>query len=76
MATRPYEISLWSHNDNFISILTSSESPKLDEGYETHWFNGINGEKKLSFTIPIKVFNKETNEWVDNERWYNSLKQR
>ena len=75
MAKRPYEISLWSHNDRFLSILTSSDAPSLGSAYDPHWYDGINGEKKLTFTIPIKYFDPQTNEFVNNEKWYNELKQ-
>ena len=75
MAQRPYEISLWTYNDRFLSVLVASDAPKLKEGYEPHWYDGINGEKKLTFTIPIKYFSAETGEFINNEKWYDELRQ-
>ena len=76
MAKRPYEVSLWTHHDTFISVLASSETPKLGEGYETRQYDGVNGEKKLTFTIPIKYYDRNTNEFVNNEKWYNAARKR
>ena len=75
MVQRPYEISLWTYNDRFLSVLVASDAPKLKEGYEPRWYDGINGEKKLTFTIPIKYFSTEDDSFIDNEKWYNELKQ-
>lgn len=74
MAKRPYEVSLWTHHDTFISVLASSETPKLGEGYEARQYDGVNGEKKLTFTIPIKYYDRDTNEFVNNEKWYNAAR--
>lgn len=74
MAKRPYEISLWTHNDRFLSTLLTSEASIDGEGFEPHFYDGITGEKKLSFTMPIKYLNRDTNELVNNEKWYDELR--
>ena len=74
MTLRPYEISLWTYNDNFITILTSSDSSSFGETYENTWEDNINGEGKLTFTIPIIYRSPLTGEVVTNEKWYDELK--
>lgn len=74
MAKRPYEISLWSHSDILLAVLLTSDTSMPGGGYDPRWYDGLNGEKKLTFTIPIKYFVEDTGEFINNEKWYNELK--
>ena len=74
MVWETYEISLWTHDDKFISILAQSSKYYAREAFNPIFKINTNGEINLSFTIPIIIFNKETNTWEDNTLWYNTLK--
>ena len=54
-----YEISLWTHNDQFIAILGASGAYYLSEAYKPSYNYKTDGEEILSFTIPIKYIIRE-----------------
>ena len=68
---RPYEISLWTLQDGFISILKpinvfnrgQIETPKSRIKND--------GTQELNFTIPMYYY--ENGEWVENPIWYNVI---
>ena len=74
MVWETYEISLWTHNDVFISTLVQSGEYYYKEGFSPTFSMSTNGEISLSFTIPIIFFNKKTGQWEDNTVWYNELR--
>lgn len=74
MVWETYEISLWTHNDEFISILAQSGKYYLKEGFNPIFKQTTSGEMSLSFTIPIIIFNKDKNEWENNSLWYDNLR--
>ena len=74
MVWETYEISLWTHNDVFISTLAQSGEYYYKEGFNPTFSMSTNGEISLSFTIPIIFFNKKTGQWEDNTVWYNELR--
>lgn len=54
-----YEISLWTHNDNFSTILGASSAYYLAEAYSPVYNYKTDGEETLKFTIPIKYIIRE-----------------
>lgn len=74
MVWETYEISLWTHNDVFISTLAQSGEYYYKEGFSPTFSMSTNGEISLSFTIPIIFFNKKTGQLEDNTVWYNELR--
>ena len=68
---RPYEISLWTLQDGFISVLKpinvfnrgQIETPKSRIKDD--------GTQELNFTIPMYYY--ENGEWVENPIWYNVI---
>ena len=69
MVNRPYEISLWTLQDGFISILGSNEL----EHYRGRMSNGeivlkTDGTESFSAKIPMHIFNGK--KLVDNPLWY------
>ena len=74
MVWETYEISLWTHNDVFVSTLVQSGEYYYKEGFSPTFSISTNGEISLSFTIPIIFFDKSTGQWKDNTVWYNKLR--
>ena len=72
--SKRYEISLWTFNDKFVSVLASSDVPHKGNAYLPKRYSGLNGESKLSFTLPLKYYDADLGEWVTNEKWYDELK--
>lgn len=70
-----YEISLWDNQDRFIETLVSSQKSYVKEGHSPSLTKNTNGEVKLNFTIPIIYYDKESKSFINNELWYNKLKQ-
>ena len=69
MVNRPYEISLWTLQDGFISILGSNEL----EHYRGRMSDGeivlkTDGTESFSAKIPMHIFNGK--KLVDNPLWY------
>lgn len=69
-----YEISLWTHNDIFLSVLAQSGDLYRNGAYNPVLKMSTNGEVKLTFTIPVVIYNKETGQLEDNSLWYNQLR--
>ena len=63
------KISIYSHDDDFIDLLYTSERE-----FDGQCFNPIltvnaNGAKTFAFSMPLKVLNAEKTEYIDNVRW-------
>ena len=54
-----YEISLWTHNDQFITILGANGAYYLSEAYEPIYNYKTDGEETLKFTIPVYYIIRE-----------------
>lgn len=74
MAWENYEISLFDHNDNYISTLVQSGKYYDRQAYTPVLSMTRLGEITLTFTIPIIIYNKQTKDWEDNSLWYNQLR--
>lgn len=59
---RNYSLSLWDHKDNFLCLLKSSNSNVEGGSYDESFTENITGEKTLTFSIPMYVFNPENEE--------------
>ena len=75
MAWETYEISLFDHNDNYISTLVQSGKYYDRQAYTPMLSMTRLGEITLTFTIPIVIYNKQTKQWEDNTLWYNKLRE-
>lgn len=74
MAKRPYEISLWTYTDKFISVLVDSKSPTYNSAHTPRRRRNVDGTHTLTFSIPIRVLDLETGKMVDNTLWYSNLR--
>lgn len=74
MAWSNYEISLWTHRDEFLSVLVQSGQWYSKEAVNPIYKASANGEISVNFSIPIIIYNKENKQWVDNSLWYNKLR--
>lgn len=66
---RNYSLSLWDHNDNFICLLKSSNSDFDGQSYEENLTRNINGEETLTLSLPMYIFNKDSQTFEENIRW-------
>ena len=66
---RNYSLSLWDHNDNFICLLKSSNSDFDGQSYEENLSRNINGEEVLTLSLPMYIFNKDSQTFEENIRW-------
>ena len=53
---RNFSLSIWDHKDNFICNLKSANSDFEGQSYNENFSENINGEKTLSFSIPMYIF--------------------
>ena len=76
---KSYSLSVWDQRDNFITLLKAPNSHFEGETFNEYYSKNINGEKTLTFSIPMYIFNKELGVIEVNERWqliYNENKVR
>lgn len=79
---RNFSLSIWDHKDNFICNLKSANLDFEGQSFNENFSENINGEKTLTFSIPMYVFsyNKDENRkdkftfeqnspWNQNEIW-------
>ena len=79
---RNFSLSIWDHKDNFICNLKSANSDFEGQSYNENFTENVNGEKTLTFSIPMYIFSYEKNEngednfnfklnnpWNQNEIW-------
>lgn len=69
-----YEISLWTHNDIFVSVLARSGDYYHKEGHTPILKMTTTGEINLNFTIPIVVYDIDSGKLIDNSLWYTESK--
>ena len=65
---RNFSLSLWDHKDNFLSLLKSSNSEIEGQTFNENFTENINGEKTLSFSIPMYIFNLDADEYHKFEK--------
>ena len=65
---RNFSLSLWDHKDNFLSLLKSSNSEIEGQTFNENFTENINGEKTLSFSIPMYIFNPNADEYYKFEK--------
>lgn len=63
-----YELSIWSHQDEFLGLLRGLVEFE-GQAYSPIFKPNVNGDMSLTFSIPAVVFNKETGEFEDNRLW-------
>ena len=67
---RPYEVSVWTLQDSFISVLKWSDSEFKGTIQNPKMKLGSDGTQNFSFSIPMSLYIKD--KWVDNPVWYNT----
>lgn len=63
------KISIYSHEDDFIDLLYSSEEQFEGQITSPVVSEKTTGEKSLSFSIPLKIFDKNSKKIINNPRW-------
>ena len=77
---RNFSLSIWDHKDNYICLLKSSNSDFNGQSYQENFVENITGEKTLTFSIPMYVFDPDIDKeykFRENECWrhiYNEQK--
>lgn len=71
---RNFSLSIWDHKDNFLCNLKSANSDFKGQSYNEDLIENINGEKTLSFSIPMYIFSYDENNipssnFIQNEAW-------
>lgn len=69
---RNFSLSIWDHKDNFLCLLKSSNSDFNGQSFHENIVKNITGEKTLTFSVPMYVFNSnlETEyKFEPNIRW-------
>lgn len=66
---RDYELSIWTLQDSFITVLGTADVAHKGQLIEPKMKISTDGTQSLEFSIPIKY--REGNELVDNPLWYN-----
>ncbi len=65
---KQYELSLWSHNDEFIRLL-HGQIEFDGQAYDTKYTKKANGEETLTFSIPLYIMNPETFLLEEHPAW-------
>lgn len=63
------KISLYSHDDEYIDLLYSSDKEFVGQCSNPILTVNANGAKTLSLSLPLRHFDKKTNTYIDNVRW-------
>lgn len=54
---RNFSLSLWDHKDNFLCLLKSANSDFEGQSFQENIVENINGEKTLTLSVPMYIFN-------------------
>ena len=65
---RSYEVSVWSLQDDFISVLKSADIEHKGQVQEPELKLSVDGTQEFSFSIPMYLHNGK--ELVENPTWY------
>ena len=85
---RNFSLTILDHEDNFLCTLKSANSDFEGQSYNENFIENINGEKTLTFSVPMYIFQynqyvdevpnlNDKNNFVQNEIWrhiYNEQK--
>ena len=69
---RPYEISLWTLQDSFITVLKSADVSGRGQIETPKSLIKDDGTQELSFSIPM-YYRNEMGELIENPIWYNVI---
>ena len=62
-------ISIYSHQDEFIELLYDNHREFEGQIMSPQITLNKNGTKELSFSMPLRIFNRSTNNFIENPRW-------
>lgn len=65
---RSYEVSLWSLQDEFITVLKWSDAEQIGRIENPKMTLNIDGTQKLSFSIPM--YYRQNGKLIENPNWY------
>lgn len=65
-----YDLFLWNLNGNFIKTLHNSEQFK-GQAFNTIMKDNINGQKSLTFSIPLYILDEDNYTIIENPLWEN-----
>ena len=78
---RNFSLSIWDHEDKFLCLLKAADSDFEGQSYNENFTENINGEKTLSFSIPMYIFGTKDSSimpnFIPNKIWqhiYNEQK--
>ena len=63
------QISIYSHKDEFIDLLYTDKREIDGQCIDPIITQNANGSDTLTFSIPIKILNKNRTKYIDNPRW-------
>lgn len=63
------QISIYSHDGNFIDALYDSNKEFEGQAYAPQITVNSNGQKNLSLTLPLRILSKDRSKYIDNPRW-------
>lgn len=63
------QISIYSHDGNFIDALYDSDKEFEGQAYAPQITINSNGQKNLSLTLPLRILSKDRSKYIDNPRW-------
>ena len=63
------QISIYSHDGNFIDALYDSDKEFEGQAYAPQITVNSNGQKNLSLTLPLRILSKDRSKYIDNPRW-------
>lgn len=63
------QISIYSHKDEFIDLLYNDKREIEGQCIDPVFTQNANGSNTLTFSIPIKILNKNKTKYIDNPRW-------
>ena len=72
---RPYEISLWTLQDSFITVLKWGNFDQKGQVQDSILIQDIDGTQELTFTIPMYLSQPDefgNNKKIENPIWYNT----
>lgn len=65
---RNFSLSVWDHDDNFLCILKSADLDFDGQSYNENFQENISGEKTLTFSIPMYIFDINSSEDTNYEK--------
>ena len=69
---RSYEVSIWTLQDDFITVLKYANVENKGQIQDGKAKFNVDGTQELTFTIPMYLYNYQTNILEENPIWYNT----